>query len=380
MAKRRGNGEGSVFQRKSDALWTACLVLPNGRRKSFYARSYKEVADKLRTARREIEQGIDLSERRLTLEAFLKKWLESSAKPSVRTKTHEGYESICRVRVIPRIGRVPLDKVSPLDLQGLYADLVKAGLSHRSVHHTHRVLHRAFVQAVRWNLIARNPCDGATAPKPERSEMHPLTADQATALLTSTRDHPSHALYALAVSTGMRIGELMALRWQEVDFEGERLFVRRALQRQRVDGLAKTALVFIEPKTARSRRAIKLSQTALAALREHRRRQLEYRLSVGPAWHDQDLVFANETGGPLDPAWQSATFKETLRALGLPVIRFHDLRHTAATLLLARGVHPKVVSEMLGHATITLTLDTYSHLVPVLHDQAADLMDAILSA
>jgi integrase len=154
-----------------------------------------------------------------------------------------------------------------------------------------------------------------------------------------------------------------------------RVLVRHTLQRQREAGL-----VFVEPKTARSRRTIVLSQRAIAALRDHRRCQLEQRLTAGPLWQDQDLVFCNPTGGPLDPSWQTAVFKGTLMRAGLPRIRFHDLRHTAATLLLARRTHPKVVSEMLGHATITLTLDTYSHLVPVLHEQAAATMDALFGA
>jgi integrase len=224
-------------------------------------------------------------------------------------------------------------------------------------------------------MIPRNPCDGATAPQPHRNEMRVLTGEQAGALLTGTRDHPSHALYVLAVTTGMRQGELLGLRWQDVDFDGARLFVRRSLQRQRENGL-----VFIEPKTSRSRRSIKLGQHAVAALREHRRNQLTHRMALGSDWRDQDLVFANPAGGPLDPSWQTAIFKKALIAVELPPIRFHDLRHTAATLLLSRGVHPKVVSEMLGHASITLTLDTYSHLVPVLHDHAAELMDSILTA
>ena len=173
----------------------------------------------------------------------------------------------------------------------------------------------------------------------------------------------------------MRIGELLGLRWDDVDLGASKLVVRRALQRQNEAGP-----VFVEPKTGRSRRAIVLSRRAALALREHRARQRERRLAAGPAWRAQRLVFCNTTGGPADPSWQRAVFYEALNRAGLPAIRFHDLRHTAATLLLAQGVHPKVVSEMLGHATITLTLDTYSHLLPVMHQQAAAAMDAILSA
>lgn len=224
-------------------------------------------------------------------------------------------------------------------------------------------------------MIVRNPCDGVTPPRPARSEMHPLTQEQATAFLAATRDHRHHALYVLALSTGMRQGELLGLRWQDVDLDAGQLGVRRTLQRQREAGL-----VFSEPKTARSRRTIELSRPAVVALREHRRKQLETRLQLGPEWQDHGLVFTGLFGSPVDPSHQTAVFKQALKEAGLPVIRFHDLRHTAATLLLSRGVHPKVVSEMLGHTTITLTLDTYSHLVPTMHQQAPREMDALFGA
>ena len=374
MTKRRGHNEGSIKQR-ADGLWEARVSLPGGKRKSYYGKTRREAQDKLRGALRDLDAGLDPAAGRQTVERFLGQWLSASVRPSVKVKTYEGYEGIVRVRVVPRLGRVPLARLTPLDLQGLYADLEAAGLSRRSVHHTHRALHRAFGQAVRWGLLARNPCDGATPPQPARPEMRVLDQGQVAVLLDATRDHPAHALYVLAVTTGMRIGELLGLRWDDVDLGGSRLVVRRALQRQNQAGL-----VFVEPKTGRSRRAIVLSQRTVAALRQQRARQLERRLVAGEAWRDQGLVFSNTVGGPADPSWQRAVFYEALRGAGLPAIRFHDLRHTAATLLLAQGVHPKVVSEMLGHATITLTLDTYSHLVPVLHAQAATTMDLLLGA
>lgn len=374
MTKRRGHHEGMVRQRV-DGRWEARVSLPNGRTKSYYGKTRREAQDRLRAALRDLDAGLDLAAGQQSVRQFLDDWLSASVRPSVKTKTYEGYESIVRVRVAPRIGRKGLTKLTPLDLQGLYTDLHEAGLSARSVRHTHQVLHRAFGQAVRWGLLPRNPSDQVTPPRPGRTEMQVLTSDQATAFLDATRDHSAHALYVLAITTGMRQGELLGLRWEDTDLDAGKLRVRRALQRQREAGL-----VFIQPKTSRSRRTILLSQRAVAALREQRKRQLQARLLAGVAWLDQSLVFANKTGGPLDPNWQTATFKDALGRAGLPTIRFHDLRHTAATLLLAKGVHPKVVSEMLGHATITLTLDTYSHLVPVLHAQAAAAMDAVLGA
>ena len=306
---------------------------------------------------------------------YLDKWLAASVK-AVR----EG-QDVRRVRVDRSRPRRAAHRpqttanLTPLDLQGLYADLAGNGLSARSIHHTHRCLHRAFVQAVRWGLLSRNPCDGVTAPKAARAEMRVLTPEQVNTFLAATREHPAHALYALAVTTGMRQGELLGLRWQDVELDAGRLAVRQALQRQRGNGL-----VFVEPKTPRSRRTVVLSRLAIAALREHRDRQ----------------AFARRTGGsrvagtrprvlrPLRRATRSelsdGDVQGGTKAAELPEIRFHDLRHTAATLLLSKGVHVKLVSEMLGHSTITLTLDTYSHLIPAMHGDAAAAMDAALTA
>jgi integrase len=201
------------------------------------------------------------------------------------------------------------------------------------------------------------------------------TPEEAEAFLASTREHPAHALYVLALTTGMRQGELLGLKWADVDLGAGVLAVRRTLQRQRGRGL-----VFEEPKTAKSRRSIRLSQRAIAALRAHHDRQAFDRRAAGGEWQDQDLVFCDATGGPLDPSYQTATFKRATAVAGLSTIRFHDMRHTAATILLSRGVYVKLVSELLGHATIVLTLDTYSHLIPAMHGDAAAAMDAVFSA
>jgi integrase len=351
------------------------VSLQSGKRRSFYGKTRREAQDKLRAALRDLDAGLDLSADRQTVGQFLDKWLAASVKPSVKTKTYEGYESIVRVRVTPRIGKRQLAKLSALDLQALYTELADAGLSARSVHHTHRVLHRAFVQAVRWNLIARNPCDGAQGPRATRSEMKVWTPEQADAFLIATRKHPSHALYMLALTTGMRQGELLGLKWGDLDLSAGTLAVRRTLQRQRGKGL-----VFEEPKTARSRRSVHLSQRGIVALRAHHDRQTFDRRVAGSEWNALDLVFCHANGEPLDPSYQTAIFKKAIAAAGVPAIRFHDMRHTAATILLSRGVHVKLVSELLGHATIVLTLDTYSHLIPAMHGDAAAAMDAVFTA
>jgi integrase len=372
--KRRGHGEGSIKQR-ADGLWEARVSLEGGKRRSFYGKTRREAQDKLRAALRDIDAGLDLSADRQTVAQYLDKWLSASAKPSVKVRTYEGYESIVRVRVAPRIGKKQIAKLTPLDLQALYTELAEAGLSARSIGHTHRVLHRAFDQAVKWNILTRNPCQGTTPPRPQRAEMKVLTPEQARAFLAATIDHPAHALYALAITSGMRAGELLGLQWGDVDLDAGHLTIRRALQQQNSAGL-----VFVTPKTTKSRRMIFLSQRAIDALRAHRDRQTFHRRQVGSEWRDLNLVFPGPFGGPTDPSWSRQVFYAALEAAGIPRVRFHDLRHTAATLALMQGVHPKVVSDMLGHGTVGLTLDTYSHLLPAMHQQAAAAMDAILGA
>lgn len=373
-ARRRGPGEGTIFQRK-DGRWVARLQLPTGKRKDMYASSYKDAREKLKGAQQDLEDGLDLTVDRVTVAQFLDRWLSASVQPSVKPKTYLTYESLCRTAVTPRIGTKKLAKLTALDLQTLYAELSDAGLSPRSVYHVHRVLHRAFVQALRWKILPRNPCDGATAPRAARAELTVWSPQEADRFLLATREHPLHALYVLALTTGMRQGELLGLRWGDVDLKAGTLGVQRALQWQRGAGI-----VFTEPKTARSRRKIHLSQTALVALRAHQDRQTFARNAADEAWNGNDLVFCDAIGNPLSPTNETKRFQRAAAAAKVPVIRFHDLRHTAATILLIKGVHVKLVSEMLGHSTITLTLDTYSHVIPAMHSDAAAAMDAVFSA
>jgi integrase len=372
--RRRGHGEGSIFQRK-DGLWVARLVQSNGKPKSLYAKTRKEAGEKLREAQKSLDDGLSLDTGRQTVAQYLDKWLSASVKPSVKTKTYQGYESLCRTAVVPRIGRKQLAKLTTLDLQALYTELTDSGLSPRTVQHVHRVLHRAFVQAMRWHLIPRNPCDGAQKPRVPRVEMTVWTPPEADAFLIATREHRLHALYVVALTTGMRQGELLGLKWADIDWTAGTLAVHRCLQWQRGNGL-----VFIEPKTARSRRPVHLSQLALTALRAHKDRQAFDHRAAGEHWSASDLVFCTTEGVPLSPTNETKRFQRATAAAGLPAIRFHDLRHTAATILLVKGVHVKLVSEMLGHSTIVLTMDTYSHVIPAMHGDAAAAMDAVFTA
>jgi len=213
------------------------------------------------------------------------------------------------------------------------------------------------------------------APRIQRHEIHPLTPEQTDRVLEAARGDPLEALYGLAVTTGMRQGELLALKWRDVDLEGGSLSVHATLQR--VNG----GLEISEPKTKRSNRRVELSQRTVAALRAHRARQKEARLRHLQAWEDTDLVFTNEVGRPIEATnLVSRSFQPLLKRAGVPRIRFHDLRHTAATLLLGKGIHPKIVSEMLGHSSIAITLDIYSHVIPTMQKQAATTMDALFGS
>jgi integrase len=204
--------------------------------------------------------------------------------------------------------------------------------------------------------------------------MRTLTAEQADILFEGTKGESLHTLWIVLCTTGLRLGEALGLKWVDVDLNTRCLVVCRALQRQTGKGL-----VFVEPKTAMSRRTVQLTDFACEALREHRVQQLEYRLTIGPAWRQNDMIFASHLGTPLDPSMVSHRFPKVLDSLNLPRIRVHDLRHTTASLMLREGVHPRVVQEMLGHSTISITLGTYSHVLPTMHREAADKLGELFA-
>ena len=369
---RRGHGEGSIYQRR-DGRWTGFIPLEGGKRKFFYGKTRRDVQQQLRQALVDQHQGTLVTGPRQTVAEYLKRWLEDTVKHSVRPRTFESYSLNVR-RLEPHIGKLTLSSLSPEAVQKTYGALLEAGLAPRSVEQAHTVLHRAMRLAVQWRLIGRNPTEAVTVPRPKHDEMHTLTHEQVQMLFVSSVDDRFHALWVLLATTGLRMGEATGLRWEDVDLQHRRLLVRRALQRQRGVGL-----VMVEPKSERSRRTVHLASGTVTALREHRHRQLEERLQAGPLWSDQDLVFCNLMGTPVDPARINEALHRALKRAGLPRIRVHDLRHTAATLLLGRGVHPKMVADLLGHSTIVLTLNTYSHVIPALHAEVAAHMDTLFT-
>ena len=378
MTRRRGHNEGSIYQRK-DGRWAAVLDLgyQGGRRKrkALYGRTRREVQQKLFATRRALQEGLPVTSERQRLDQFLVRWLEDVACPSLRPRTYTRYREILMCHAIPALGNRPLARITPQDLQRLYSRKLQEGLAARTVGKLHVVLHRALQDAVRWGLVGRNVCDAVRPPKVHPREMRALSADESRQFLAAAQGDPLEALYTLAVTTGLRQGELLGLKWQDVDLEAGQLQVRRTIARVNGQGFVEQ-----EPKSARSRRSIALAPLAVNALDRHHTRQLEKRLKA-LVWEENDLVFANEVGRPIEAQnLMRRSFYPLLERAELQRMRFHDLRHTAATLMLAQGVHPKVVQEMLGHSTVSLTLDTYSHVMPNMQAEAAAKMQMALSA
>ncbi len=373
MTNKHGNGEGSI-RKRSDGRWEARFNLSEGKRKSFYGETRQEVARQLAEARRDRDKGLPFVGEKQTVAQFLAHWLEV-AKPTIKPRTWIQYRQLVLKHAIPALGTITLVKLTPQHVQGMYSAKLAEGLSPTTVHHLHAVLHRAFDQAFRWGLTARNVCDLVDAPRMAHHEMQVLTPEQAKIFLTATQDHRLQALFVLALTTGLREGELLALKWRDLDLDTATLQVRGSLQR------TDEGLVISTPKTAQSRRHVTLTMMAIGALRAHRARQLEERLALGPGWHDHALVFTNGIGRPLEASdLLQRQYYPLLQSAGLPRIRFHDLRHTAATLLLLQGIHPKVVSEMLGHSQVGITLNLYSHVLPNMQRDATAAMDRLLGS
>ena len=370
---RRANGEGSIGKMK-DGRWWARATLPDGRRKAVYGKTRAAVAAKLTSVLKSNQDGSVIPSDQLTTGQYLSEWVQNY-RGTVRESTWWRYEQLIRIHAVPQIGRIRLSRLEPRHLESLYRDRLDQGLAGSTVKQLHNVIHNALDQAHRRSHITRNVASLVQPPRVPRSEIKPLSLPEANRLLDAARGDRLEALYVLALATGMRKGELQALCWRDIDLQRADLHIQHALQR------TPEGYIVSEPKSDRSRRRIMLPKIAVDALRSHRATQAEERLALGSAWDNLDLVFANRAGRHLDGGH---VLRRSLRPLlikaGLPPIRFHDLRHTAATILLCKGVHVKVVSEMLGHSSIALTLDTYSHVLPHMQTEAAAAMDEALSA
>jgi integrase len=306
----------------------------------------------------------------ITLSEYLNRWLVTAAKPRLREKSYRSYESLLRRYIRPVLGERNLAEICPLDIQAVYQQLVERSLSARTIRYTHSVLRSAMRQAIRWRLLSQDPTDGAQLPRLGRREMCVLTAEQSRAFLSAALEPHYGPVFAVALTTGMRPSEYLALKHQDIDRVRGTVSVVRTLER------AAGRWRFAETKRARSRRIIKLQEWVLEALKELPARRIHKR---GCSWPDAaELLFTTPSGRPIHSDKLAERFKAILRQAGLPVIRLYDLRHTAATLALSAGVPPKVVAEQLGHASAAFTLDVYSHLLPHMQDQAAIQVEQIL--
>ncbi len=364
MTKQRANGEGSVFKR-ADGRVVGVYEDANGKTRYITSKTMTKAEMKATVRKRlqERDEGIAADSEGLTVEKYLDRWLES-IRGNVRPGTFKPYEAIVRLHIKPTLGTVMLDKLNAMQLEKLYRQKLDAGLSARRVRYIHVTIRKALKDAVRLQLLARNVADAAIPPRQVKSEIEPLAQDQMRSLLDAARGDKLEALYVLAVTTGMRQGELIGLQWRDVDLDSGTLRVNRSVY----EG------VVSPPKTNAGRRTIRLSKLALSALRQHRLN------SATRSERISEWVFPNANGTPIGHQnLHNRSWKPLLRRAGLShSVRFHDLRHSCISLLLARGVPVKVVSEMAGHADISVTLSVYGHVLPDMQGTAADGMDETL--
>ncbi|MGB9866589.1 MAG: tyrosine-type recombinase/integrase [Bacillota bacterium] len=369
---------GSVYRRGD--TWAVLVDVgqdpATGRRKRHYKGGFKtkrEAEAYKAQVLVELQRGAFVEPAKITVAEYAERWL-ASVKPNLAPRTWQGYELNLRKHVLPFIGQAELSKLQPLALQGIYSTLLERGLAPRTVLYVHRTLHRMLEMAVKWGLVGRNVADAVEPPKQQRKEPQVLDEEQAGRLMAGISDLRLLVPVAIALGTGLRRGEVLGLKWQDVDLEAHCIHILQTVQRLPGEGI-----VTLPTKTNKSRRTVIISPGLVDILRAWRKQQLQERLAAGPLWRDTGFVCTAPDGGPLDPDWLTKAFARTVRALGLPPVRFHDLRHSQATYLLKRGVHPKVVQERLGHSSITVTMDIYSHVLPTMQKEAARAVDPIFS-
>ncbi len=421
--RRRGRGEGSITQRP-DGRWVARADLGweggRRRRKAVYGRTRREVAEKLTRVLRDVQQGATLPDERQTVSQFLTRWLDDK-RTRLRPRAWATYEQAVRLHLVPGLGKIALARLTPAQLDAWFREHQQNGASPRAIRYARSVLRAALNQARKWCAVSVNVAELVEAPRHQAREIQPLTPEQARKLLESAKGHRLGGVVSVATALGLRLGEALGLRWADVDFDAGTLRVKQALERSGGDSAARRPLIVerrelrkriaaapkrsaerrelrarlnalrerwrtvratlktTEPKSTRSRRTIRMPAVVVAALKAHRTRQLEDRLAAGGTWSDSGLVFTSPIGTALEPRNVTREFHALLASADLPMVRFHDLRHTAATLLLAQGVDPRTIMETLGHSQISLTLNTYSHVLPALQADAAAKLDAILT-
>ena len=388
------------------------------RYKAYYGRTRAEVQDKLRDAIGNVQKGIALPDERQTVEQYLRSWLKG-VQSRLRPRAYATYQQAVDLHLVPGIGRIPIARLSPQQLQAWFTDHQAAGASARTIRYARTVLRAALNQALRWGVVSRNAAALVDPPRHVGRDIQPLSPEQARTLLATVEGQRISALVTVAIALGLRLGEALGLRWSDVDLEIGVLRITQALERSGGDAIVRKRLTedrrellksirsapdaaqraqvrerltalraelrgvatrshFVEPKSMRSRRTVTVPALVVTKLKQHRKLQLQERLLAGSRWQDSGLVFTTRIGTPLHPRNVSREFKVMLASADLPPIRFHDLRHTAATLLLMQGVDPRTIMDTLGHSQISLTLNTYAHVMPALQGAAAEKMNELL--
>jgi integrase len=376
MAKR-GNNEGSICKR-SDGRYQAAITIGydqetgKQKRQFFYGKTRTEVAQKLKDAINLKDKGIIIEPTKLTTGELVEHWLDTYGKSAIRESTYLRYRTALKCHINPAIGHIPLKDLKPDHIQRMY-NLLSESMSHSTVSNAHTLLKQAIAHAVQQSYIVRNVIDTISIPKSRKKDISVWTIEQFNSFLASIRKHKLYPLFLLEYGTGMRRSELLAIRWADIDLTNSVVTVRKSLSRG-VDH----RFVIADTKTAKGVRQIPLPAKVTAELKAHKARQNEVKLMSGPAYTDNDLVFCLSDGSIMDPGNLNRIFGRMQSKTALPRIRFHDLRHSHATMLLLLGEHPKVVQERLGHSSITMTLDTYSHLIPGMQSKASSKLNDVL--
>lgn len=366
---KRAAGEGSIFKRGN--RWVA-QVGAGENRETGYFKTQQEANHWRHEKNEQRKNGLLVAGSKVFLSVFLENWLVVK-KTSIRPNTYNDYSSIVKYHINPILGNTKLRDLTPNQLQSLYTMKMNAGTSPRTTIMIHAVIHCALEHALKLGLVGRNVAEAVTRPRLSRNEMKTLDQSQTLQLIQVAEGNRYQLLYWVAVTTGLRQGELFGLKWSDVNWQNCKIHIQRQVQRR------KGGLEFCEPKSASGRRVITLGQTTIKKLRDHYITQQKEMLQLGDKWNNFDLIFCTQVGSPLEPANVLKSFKRMLKRASLPDIRFHDLRHTAATLMLMEGINPKVVQERLGHSDISLTLNTYSHVLPSMQEEAAEKMDELLT-
>jgi integrase len=371
MSIKRGNNEGTVHK-LPNGHWRG-QVSHDGHRRSKTFPTQRDCIDWVRKNRNQISDGMSYTSTQLTINEYMDRWL-TNAKTTKRQSTWIHYDQLTRHYINPSIGNIKLKDIRAEHIQGLYNHLLKIGVGIHTIRKLHAVLHSALNQAVKQAVIIQNPASLVDPPRKPVREMVILTESQASQLLVAAKSHRLEALFHLAITAGLRESELLGLKWIDLDWIKRTLKIERQLDRPHGEGFQ-----FSPPKTAFGKRSIKLGNKSIEILRKHFQNQQGERVAAGDVWKEYDLIFPTSVGTPIHQSQLIRSFKLLLKHAGLPPIRFHDLRHTSASLMLNHDIPVIIVSRRLGHARASITSDVYGHLLPNMQDEAAEMIDDLVT-